>query len=290
MVEPAMGERPAAGLGQVSHFELAGFPGSRALGLEPKQATAVVFIHGLWRTHRDFDPWLRVFSGCGFDSYAFSRQGRLGLPPARANGLTFEASVEDSETILDALGGTPVLVGHGMGGLLVQKLAEAGRARAAVLLAPASPEGAQASPPAAALPVLLTLLPKLVRGRPIGFSYRQARRILLNGVPEDARRRAYEGTVPDSGLATRQVQAGVPVDATRVTAPVLCVAGTEDRLVPLQGVRKVAAKYRADLREYLGRGHLLIAEPGWDTIASDVLSWLAERGVAAAREPVYAPV
>ena len=285
-----MGGRPEVVPGQVAHYELAGFPGSRALGVEPKQSSAVVFVHGLWRTHRDFDPWLRLFSGFGFDSYAFSRQGRLGLPPARARGLSFEAAIEDSETILDALSGTPILVGHGMGGLLVQKLAEAGRTRAAILLAPASPKGAQAQPPAAALPVLLALLPALVRGRPIAFSYRQAARILLNGVPEAQRRHAYEGTVPDSGLAVREVQAGIAVDVSRVELPVLCIAGSDDRLCPPEGVRKVAGRYRADLREYAGRAHFLIAEPGWETIAADVLAWLVQRGLAAARDPVYAPL
>ena len=290
MVERAVGGKPEPAPGQVAHFELAGFPGSRALGVEPKQEAAAVFIHGLWRTHRDFDPWLRLFAGWGFDSYALSRQGRLGLPPSRARGLTFEASLEDCETMLDALGGTPILIGHGMGGLLVQKLVEAGHGRAAVLLAPASPQGAQASQPLSALPVLLALLPKLVTGRPIAFSYRQAARILLNGVPEPERRRAYEGTVPDSGLATRQVQAGIAVDESRVRVPVFCVSGTEDRLVPTEGVHKVAGKYRADLREYAGRGHLLIAEPGWQAIANDVLAWLVEHGVAAPRETVYTPV
>jgi pimeloyl-ACP methyl ester carboxylesterase len=274
----------------VTPFELAGFPGSRALGVEPRQSSPVVFIHGFWRTHRDFDPWVKLFAGFGFDSYAFSGRGRLGLPPARADRLTFEAALEDSSKVLDAVDGTPILVGHGMGGLRVQKLAEAGRARAAVLLAPASPKGAQAPPPPAALPVLLALLPKLALGRPIGFSYRQASRILLNAVPTADRRRAYEGSVPDSGAAVRQLQAGIPVDESLVTVPVLCLTGTDDRLVPPAGVRKVAAKYHADLRVYAGHGHLLIAEPGWDAIAKDALAWLVERGLAAPRQPVYTPV
>jgi pimeloyl-ACP methyl ester carboxylesterase len=276
--------------GQVAHFELAGFPGSRALGVEPKQSVPVVFIHGLWRTHRDFDPWLRLFAGFGFDSYALSRRGRLGLPPARADRLSFEAALEDSNEVLDAVGGTPILVGHGMGGLLVQKLAEAGRALGAVLLAPASPKGAQASPPVAALPVWLRALPMLVLGRPIGFSYRQASRIFINAVPAADRRRAYEGSVPDSGLAVRQLQAGIPVDESKVKVPVVCLTGTDDRLVPVMGVRKVAVKYQAALREYPGRGHFLIGEPGWEALATDALAWLVEGGLAAPREAVYTPV
>ena len=55
MVERAMGGTAEDPHGHVVHHELAGFPGSRALGVEPKQEAAVVFVHGLWRTHRDFD-------------------------------------------------------------------------------------------------------------------------------------------------------------------------------------------------------------------------------------------
>jgi alpha-beta hydrolase superfamily lysophospholipase len=72
--------------------------------------------------------------------------------------------------------------------------------------------------------------------------------------------------------------------------PVLCAGGTEDRLAQIDGVRKVAAVYRADLREYDGRGHFLIAEPGWEAVATDVLEWLAQRGLAVPRDRLYTPV
>src|SRR5438876_5139321 len=68
--------------------------------------------------------------------------------------------------------------------------------------------------------------------------------------------------------------AGVPVDAARVQCPMLVVAGREDRITPARMVRKIAQKYRAELRVYDGHAHMVLLEPGWELIAGEVASWL----------------
>ena len=67
---------------------------------------------------------------------------------------------------------------------------------------------------------------------------------------------------------------GVPVDAARVQCPMLVVAGREDRITPARMVRKIAQKYRAELRVYDGHAHMVLLEPGWELIAGEVASWL----------------
>ena len=79
----------------------------------------------------------------------------------------------------------------------------------------------------------------------------------------------------------------VKVDyANTARAPLLLIGGGDDRTVTKEMVRANFAKYRdalADLppaerppvalREFRGRSHWIIAEPGWEEVADTALRW-----------------
>ena len=270
--------------------DIAGFPGLYAEGEGERRPSPLVLLHGYWSDHDFMPTYLRFFSEAGFDCYIASRRGRRGVPPEHARGLRVQDYVEDTLRVLDAVDGEAVVLGWSLGGLLAQKVAEAGRCLAAVLVASAAPADVRVFPPLAALPTYLRHLPELVLGRPFLPSYGSAQRTLLNRVPQADRRRLYEMMGPDSGIVGREVAVtGVRVDASRVHCPVLCLVGTDDNITPARSVRRIAKKYGADLREYPGHGHWLPEEPGWEAIAGDILSWLEThvlpRGNVAAAGP-----
>ena len=68
------------------------------------------------------------------------------------------------------------------------------------------------------------------------------------------------------------------VDESRVTCPVLVVAGHEDRITPVSVVRKVADKYKAvsTYKEFTNHAHWVVGEPGWQEIADYVAEWLSQ--------------
>jgi pimeloyl-ACP methyl ester carboxylesterase len=88
--------------------------------------------------------------------------------------------------------------------------------------------------------------------------------------------------VPESGLATFEImqwaldtkQASM-VDAAHVTCPVLCVAGTRDKVNPPGTVYNIAQRYKklATFEELPNHSHWLIGEPGWEKIAERVANW-----------------
>lgn len=237
-------------------------------------------MHGAGMDQRHFADWLTWFSRKGYECYALSRRGRGTLPPPEAAGVTFGDYVDDTRRVLAALDQPAIFVGHSVGGLIAQKLAEEGLGIAAVLVAPVAPRDvltfrARLRIPPSALPFWLKTFPAIVSGRPWKLGYADVARVLLNCVPEADRRQAYETFVHESGLVSREAVKGIPIDASRVRCPVLCLSGREDALVPVTLVRSVARKYGADMREYERHGHLLMREPGWETIADDVLTWLS---------------
>jgi alpha-beta hydrolase superfamily lysophospholipase len=73
----------------------------------------------------------------------------------------------------------------------------------------------------------------------------------------------------------------------RDRAPLLIVAGGDDRIVPASVVRRTHAKYRGsgavtDYAESAGRTHWIIAQDGWEEVAGRIDGWLREHDVAAA--------
>jgi pimeloyl-ACP methyl ester carboxylesterase len=92
--------------------------------------------------------------------------------------------------------------------------------------------------------------------------------------------------VPESGRATFEImnwgldfRQASAVDADAVTAPLLFLTGSEDRINPPSTVAKIAALYkdRATAEVLDGMGHWLIGEPGWEKLAERALGWLKEQ-------------
>lgn len=69
------------------------------------------------------------------------------------------------------------------------------------------------------------------------------------------------------------------VDASKVTCPVLVIAGKEDRITSAAVVRKVALKYRhvSTYKEFPGHAHWVLGEQNREEIAQYVADWLAQR-------------
>ncbi|MBI2719701.1 MAG: alpha/beta hydrolase [Rhizobiales bacterium] len=255
----------------ISEIVIAGFPAH--LTEVRKGRPPLVYIHGAFVDHQPFDGWLGELARLGWGGVSASRSGRLGIGPASAQGLTINDYVADTLKVIDTLDEAPVLVGHSLGGLIAQKLAERGKCRAAILLAPA-PAGMLTAQPVA-LPSYLPMLPSIMAGRPFLPPPGTCSRIVLNRVPKDYHAAIHGGLVHESGKVYREMMFGaVKVDPAKVKCPMLVIGGEDDRIVSPALVRWTARRYGADLRLYAGHAHLLIGEPGWEKIATGAVAWL----------------
>lgn len=108
-----------------------------------KKSTPILFIHGAWHGAWCWEEYfLPYFAAHGYDSYALSlrghgnSEGREGL-----RWCTMSDYVDDVSQVIGRMPGVPFLVGHSMGGLVVQKYLQTHRAPAAVLLTPVPTTG-----------------------------------------------------------------------------------------------------------------------------------------------------
>ncbi len=250
----------------------AGFPTLEASPAKTGKAP-VVLLHGAFADQDCFRGWVERLAEAGRPAIAPARRGRVGVGPDKAAGLTFDDYIDDTVSVLDTLDEPAVLVGHSLGALLAQRLAEQGRARAIVLIAPAPP--AMLTAQAAALPHFLPQMPRIMTGRPFIMGPGSCSTLALNAMPEDQRPAVHAHLTHESGKVYRALMLGsVRVDARKVRVPVYVAGGTEDRIISTALTRKTARHYGVRPRIHERRGHWIIGEPGWETLVDDVATWL----------------
>ena len=213
----------------------------------------LVLLHGFTDTWRTWDL-VRPTLERAHDVFAPTLPGHAG-GPALPEPLTVTTLVDALEAMLDDAGvETAHVVGNSLGGYLALRLAERGRARSVVALAPAGGWAAGDEAFLTTLGYFTALAPQLA------MAAAHADRILAT---EAGRRQVtaflasrYEHLSVE--LLTHLVQGaaqcdvatmvalaereGWPLDAARVTCPVRFVWGNADLLLPLPGA---AAGYRA---------------------------------------------
>jgi pimeloyl-ACP methyl ester carboxylesterase len=236
----------------------------------------VLFVHGYFATAVVFTQWLTFFAARGIPAYAVNLRGRAGSRPGIDLGrATIDDFADDASAVARHLG-RPTVVGHSMGGLIAQRLAERGDVRAAVLVSPAPPRGITVMSPRLAIKQL-KYLPSIIGSRPVVPSREDLRDIVLNRVPRELQDAMLDEMVPDSGRAGREMSiTGVAVDRARVRCPVLVVAADDDRFIPKSIAERIARRYDAPIRALPSHGHMNIVEPGWEVVAAIVEQWIGE--------------
>lgn len=245
--------------------------------------TPILLVHGMAAGAWHFERWQPFLAARGWPTYAVDLRGHGGSRPAPDLGrVSVLDYVEDAREAMAEVarrhaGARPVLVGHSMGGLVVQKLAESTAPSAVVLLCAAPPRGI----PVASIPLLKRQLrwrymAPLLRSRPLVGTSGDLRSLSSERISDAEWEAIFPRFGPESGRAGREISiGGIAVDPRRVRCPVLVVAADEDRFVVPRVARALARRYGAAIREVRGHGHLLLLEPGWEGPATIVEEWLA---------------
>jgi non-heme chloroperoxidase len=248
--------------------------------LQPPHATRrpVLFIHGYFATASVFAMWLPFFAARGVPAYAINLRGRAGsrsgidLGPASITDF-----VDDASAVARHLG-KPAVVGHSMGGLIAQRLAERGEVHAAVLISPAPPRGISVMSPRLAIKQL-KYLPAIFQSKTVNPAREDLREIVLNRVPAEMQDVILDALVPDSGRAGKEMSiTGVPVDRDRVRCPMLVFGSRDDRFIPVSIAERIAKRYGAPIRILENHGHMSVVEPGWESLADAVEQWIQAQG------------
>lgn len=251
----------------------------------------IVMIHGMFGGSWYWENFRRFFEAQGYHCIApilrYHDMDPRDEPDLRLGTTSLLDYAADLETLIRELEEPPIVLGHSMGGLLAQILGSRGVAKALVLLTPASPAGILAL----RFSVLKTFREALFRPgfwkKPQRPSYELAVYGMLHLLPEAQQKEIYNRFVYESGRAAAEIgfwlfdpHHASRVDETKITCPMLVLGAKEDRATPAAVVRKVARKYRrvATYKEFANHAHWLLAEPGWEEVAGEIVKWLTDNG------------
>ena len=272
---PALGQRWLSG---TERIEVLTCPDS-----EHAARTPLLFVHGgyvgAWSWAEHVLPW---FAARGFPVHALSLRGHgESSGRERLHSFSLEDYVEDVVLAADSLPRPPILVGHSMGALVVQKCLERMTAPAVVLACPVPPFGLLPSAFSLAMfrPALWSEINALAAGR---RASRDALATALFAGPMEAAttQRIYARMQPESRRALMDMTWwGLPQLWRLNPPPTLVLAAARDALISPALAESTARLLGAEFRSLDGLGHAMVLDARWERAAEALAGWIEERGL-----------
>ena len=251
----------------------------------------VVFIHGMFMTPLCWERFETRFQAAGYRTLAPAwpeheaaiEAQRQHHPDRRLAALTLGQVVDHYRKLLRDLPDPPILVGHSMGGLVVQLLLQEGLGAAGVAIDSAPPKGLISLRYSFLKSNWPAISPSASLEDPIVLSFADFQYAFVNGLPLEEQRAAFDRhVVPESRRVGKGPStADAAIDFSRPRAPLLLISGGEDHIIPPSLNRDNFKRYAktpaiTDLREFPGRTHWIIAQQGWEEVADFALAWIRE--------------
>lgn len=251
-----------------------------------RRSRPIVFVHGAWQASWCWqEHFVAYFAASGFRVLAPSLRGHGRSPSSTSLRFCSIADyVIDVCEVVDALPEPPIVIGHSIGGFVVQKYLESHDSPAAVLMASTPPRGGQ-----------LGSVMRMMRRHPLRstkFAI-SAQPSDLVGTPEGARDLFFGDDAPD-GLVDSFMQRTQP-DSTRaimfdtivgdlvatrkIRTPMLVIGGERDQIYGPKHVRRTAQLYGTEPVLIPGGGHEMMLDPQWMLVARSIESWLTSQGL-----------
>lgn len=246
--------------------------------------TPLLFVHGAWHSAWCWDEhFLNFFADRGYRALALSLRGHGSSPsrkPLRACSIA--DYVEDVASVADGLASRPVVIGHSLGGFVVQKYLESHDAPAGVLMASMPPKGNLGSGL------------RWLKQHPWHFAkiVTTGKSLAYVNTLELARERFFSAQLPDAQVVDyaarlQEESTRIGLDCLvlnlprpkRVTTPLLVLGGGSDAAHTASEVRATARAYRTRAEFFPDMGHDMMLEPGWAGVAERIQTWLGARGL-----------
>lgn len=248
---------------------------------EWRSRTPLLFVHGAWHGAWCWDHgMLDYFAERGWNSYAMSLRNHGNSPRSGSLRWTRHGSyVQDIASVAERFDRPPVLIGHSMGGYLVQKYMEAHEVAGAVLMASVPVSGTLGASLRFARrhPLRFGKLLMTMRLWPVVETPSLAREFLFGASMPQTRVDELHGKLQDESFMTYLDMMGLALPHPGETsAPVLVVAGDEDALFTVRDAAKTAEAYGVEPKVFAGFPHDMMLHSEWESLASQIARWLED--------------
>lgn len=246
--------------------------------------TPILLVHGAWH-----GPWcwtehfLPYLAECGYSSYALGLRGHGSSPGRERLRFTRVAEyVSDVAQVAAQLPAPPVLIGHSMGGLVVQKYLEQHAAPAGVLMASVPPAGAlrTALRFAGRHPLEFAQVNLTWSLYPLVHTPELAREALFSAdFPIDLLNRYFPQIQDESYLGFWDMMFFSLPKPRKVKTPLLVLGAAKDVIFHPDEIQATARAYHTQAEIFPDMAHDMMLELGWRSVAKRIVAWLQSQSL-----------
>ncbi|WP_421842862.1 alpha/beta hydrolase [Mycobacterium sp.] len=251
----------------------------------PAQAV-VILAHGLGEHARRYDHVAQRLSEAGLVMYALDHRGHGRSGGKRVRVRDIAEYTGDFDTLVGIAtrehpGLKRIVLGHSMGGGIVfaYGVERPDNYDLMVLSAPAVTTQDLVSPVVAFVAKVLGVVAPGLPVQQLDTDAISRDPAVVETYNKDPL--VYHGRVPTGiGRVLLQVGETMPRRAPALTAPLLVVHGSVDRLIPVDGSRRLiecVGSTDVELKVYPGLYHEVFNEPERNEVLADVVSWITKR-------------
>ena len=242
----------------------------------------LLFIHGMWHGAWCWEEnFLPYFAENGYISYAMTLRGHNGSENNKSLRWTsINDYVEDIIKVVDRIKVPPVLIGHSMGGMIVQKYLEQHYAPAAVLLASPPPTGVFGATlrvagrhPIAFLKANLTLSMYPI----IETQALTKEAFFSDDFPQNKLAKYFCEMGDESYRAYLDMLLLNRPDPNRIITPMLVLGAEEDKIISTGEIEQTAQTYDTEVKIFPDLAHDMMLDTNWKSVAEYILVWLNGR-------------
>ena len=247
-----------------------------------KCSTPILFIHGMWHSAWSWsENFLPYFAKCGYLSSTLSLRGHGNSKSNKElRWISLADYVADVRKAVAQMEKPPILIGHSMGGMIIQKYLESHQAPAAILLAPIPYKG------------LFSTTLRILRRYPLSFlksnlklslqpviatSAQYSELLFSENTPQEKINEYFSRTQDDSYRAFIDMLFLNLPRPQRIKTPMLVLGAGKDRVISAREIETTARAYNAQAEFFPDVAHSMILEPGWQPVAERIISWLKGR-------------
>ncbi|PWS29464.1 alpha/beta hydrolase [Pedobacter yonginense] len=252
----------------------------------------IVLIHGMFQNPKSWKNWIAFFESKGYEVIAPAWPLHEGEPsvlreqvPLGLGDLELDTIITSIETLIYKLPEKPIVIGHSVGGLIVQLLVNRGLAKLGVAISSVAPNG-MVTFDWSFVKNAATIANPLKGDEPIYMDEETFQGAFANTLSEAEAKLAFDETAThDSRNVFRDCMgSSAQLDVELPHVPLLFIAGEQDKICPADLNEKNAKAYTdvasvTEIQEFPNRSHFICNEPGWEEVATYINNWLDAQGV-----------
>ena len=226
----------------------------------------LIFVHGMYSNADIWNPIIDYFNKRNFSCKAVNLKEGLNL-----RKVHFQDYVNKIKAIVKE---EDIVIGHSMGGLIVQKIAEEADIKGGIAICSAAPKGIKFRGNIVLSSAKYAL--KVIIGKPFKVDYQYVRKYMLVGIEEKMAKSIYEELEIQSAIVTYELGMNrIAVDEKKVRCPLFFIATKQDQICNQKLVKKLAKKYNAEYKIYDGCHHFF-CNNNWKDIANGIHNFITK--------------